>query len=326
MEGGKGLVQAAVAFAHVVELAAEGHLQAAEHDFGRAHQDGGGTAIGGIEEADGGACIGVKAGDGVAGGGWADGFAHHLDDVNGGGGEAGERGAPVAGGVERVDVAGDAEGAGILKTGFLESSGESGGRFGEAGAGLRGEEAKAVGIHVAVALRNHFELDLRPLQRKCAGLDDAEGGKREMLVGEDFAFEVLHAADITGAGDEGAEFDDGCAVIGGADGGAHGFARLLGEQALRAEGHEREDEAVCVGENGGRRLFFRRQGLIGYGLFLGLNDGKLGVRLVLLFVASLCEDSVRREAEKKEGIATKMPGRHGLASFNLAEHETGQIG
>jgi len=97
-------------------------------------------------------------------------------------------------------------------------------------------------------------------------------GQRLAAVGEDFAHQVAHAAQVAGAGDEGANFEHGVAA-GFAGQGFEGVAHLGGKQAAGGEGGDVEGEAAGFAGDGSRQFLGKLQDLgnlflLGLGFFL----------------------------------------------------------
>ena len=135
-----------------------------------------------------------------------------------------------------------------------------------------GQEDQATRAHLFFPGGDGLQDHLRAFERQAAGLDQAERGQRLFAVGEDLADQVAHAAQVAGAGDEGANLEHGVGA-GFAGEGFEGVAHLGGKQAAGGEGGDVEGEAAGFAGDGSRQFLGELQGLgdfflLGLGFFL----------------------------------------------------------
>lgn len=249
VEGGVGgiehLLEAIHHQAHGWLIETEGLLGGGEDDFGSVDFDDlsvgrGRGEVGRVEELDWGGRRRDETTGAFAFGKAGSGNALELDEgVDGFGEGAVEAGFEVGHALQVADIAGDAEhvgggrfGGGLqVRERLAEDLHEWPGLVDRGADELAGDEGQARGIDRLFIQVGGFKLHLRAFEWQSADKDGAQRGQRLVGFGEHFADDAGDAAEVTGAGDEGAQFDDD-ATVGRAANGLQSIAGLLGEQAF----------------------------------------------------------------------------------------------
>ena len=140
-----------------------------------------------------------------------------------------------------------------------------------------GQEDQAMRAHLLFPGGNGLQDHLRAFERQAAGSDQAERGQRLPAVGEDFADQVAHAAQVAGAGDEGANFEHGVAA-GFAGEGFEGVAHLGGKQTAGGEGvtwkvRRRVSPMTAPGSSLGSCRVWVISSFLGLGFFCAASPG-----------------------------------------------------
>src|SRR5579863_2926779 len=227
----------------------------------------------------------------------------------------------IPGRVERVHVTGDAKGVGGGETGFGKRVPQLQRSLAERCAGLSGEESEAIRVRFLLARDNRFDRDLGAFERQRAYLDHGERGQCLTLLAEHFGYDLLHASDIAGAGDEGAElyYRAGSIVV---EQETNGLARLLRQKTLRRQRQRGENERAGLRRDRGRRFFGRRKSLGDFFRIFLLYDGQLGVRLILLVAAFGGRAEANDQYEQNGGPESVL---HGVKNCSLANRMAGSI-